>query len=618
MAKYTKPSKREEESEEVNSGREVGALVRRMEDKYVTGNTTISKYVQESMYENINTIDAYMKSKHISGLTDSLGREKPFFNIVIASRNIWYRATDIDRKNIRIPAKKLANTIASFLATVVLQDWMRKVNFGKILNEWGLALATYGSAVMKFIEQDGELIARVVPWNTMICDDIDFENNPKIEMLELTKAQLYKRKGYDKEMVASLIEAHNAAQSRTTIGKDQKDNKNDYIKVYEIHGELPLSYITDDEADENEYVQQMHVISFVAKKDGKYDDFTLYKGREKKDPYYISHLIKEDGQTLSIGSVQHLFDAQWMMNHTAKSIKDQLDLASKLIFQTSDGNFVGQNALSAIETGDILIHKTDQPLSQLNNASHDVTSLQNYGIMWKSLANEINGVSEAMMGAAPKSGTAWRQTEALLQESYSLFELMTENKGLALEDMMRIHILPFIKTQLDTNEEVSAILAAHDITKIDAMYIKNKATKNTNRKLLDMVLNGDMPMKADQSKIMQDESKGYQDLLNQLGEQRFFTPDEIDWATELKNLEWDVEVDVTGESANDKEDLATLTTVFQTIADPIKRQVLQTPEGKFLLNKILTKTSALTPVEMPAISAPVASPVAPAAPVAAT
>ena len=83
-----------------------------------------------------------------------------------------------------------------------------------------------------------------------------------------------------------------------------------------------------------------------------------------------------------------------MLNHTAKQIKDQLDLASKLIFQTSDGNFVGQNALTSIESGDIMIHQINQPLTQLANNSHDITSLQNFGQQWKALGNEITGVSE--------------------------------------------------------------------------------------------------------------------------------------------------------------------------------------------------------------------------------
>ena len=87
-----------------------------------------------------------------------------------------------------------------------------------------------------------------------------------------------------------------------------------------------------------------------------------------------------------------------------------------------------------LKINDILVHAENKPLTQLANSSHDITSLQNFAIQWKSLGNEINGVSESMLGNNPPSGTAWRQTEALLQESHSLFEIMTENKGLAIEE----------------------------------------------------------------------------------------------------------------------------------------------------------------------------------------
>ena len=59
-------------------------LVRKAEQDDLAGGTTISKYVTFSLRENIDKIDAYLNSKHISGELDSLGREKPFFNIVTA------------------------------------------------------------------------------------------------------------------------------------------------------------------------------------------------------------------------------------------------------------------------------------------------------------------------------------------------------------------------------------------------------------------------------------------------------------------------------------------------------------------------------------------------------
>lgn len=592
---------------------DIGSLVRKAEQDYVYNTQTISKHVSISMKDILDRIDAYLNSKFIDGDKDSLGRDKPFFNIVTAAVNIWFRSTDIDRKNIKVKPTKSKDVIDAFLATVHLQHWMRKINFGAFLNDWGRSLARYGSSVVKFVEKNGMLHADVIAWNRLIVDPIDFDSNPKIEILELTEAQLYQREGYDKDMVKQLC---NALKQRKTMEGQIKDQKSDYIKLYEVHGNLPLSYLTGKEEDQDTFVQQMHVISFVAsKEEGEFDDFTLVKGREERDPYMITHLIREDGRTLSIGAVEHLFEAQWMMNHTAKSIKDQLDLASKLIFQTADGNFVGQNALSAIENGDILVHEYNKPLTQIANSSHDITSLQSFGNQWKALSNEITGISESMLGNAAPSGTAWRQVETLLQQNQSLFELMTENKALHLEDMLRTFVIPFVKKQMDTSEEVTATLEQYDIQKIDGMYIKSESIKRTNKtiKARNMAyLKGEIDTPATpemKMQLMQENASGIQEELGSLGNKRFFKPSNIDsttWKNIFKDLEWELEVDITGESM-DKEMLVTLNTMLATIAK--NPMILQDKNVNFLFNKILSITGAVSPLELsPSTTPPVPQP----------
>ena len=584
-------------------------LVRETEQNYIGGTTTtISKYVEFDLYENINKIDAYLNSKHISGETDSKGREKPFFNIVTSAVNIWYRATDIDRKNITIRATKKDNKITAFIATILLAQWMRKENFGVFLNEWGRTLSRFGSAVTKFIEKDGTLYSEVIPWNRLICDAVDFENNVKIEKLWFTHSQLRMNKSYDQDYVEQLIEK--AGVSREILDGQKKDNLDNYIPVYEVHGILPLSNLTDDEDDDDEFTQQMHAVCFVeSKEDGKtkkdtngktiYEDFTLFRGKEKIDPYMITHLIKEDGRSMSIGAVENLFEAQWMLNHSVKQIKDQLDLASKLIYQTSDGNFVGQNALSSIDNGDILITAKGEPITQINNTSHDITSLQGFGQQWMALGNQINGISEAMAGVAPKAGTAWRLQEALLQESHSLFELMTENKGLSLEDMLRIHIIPHLKKKMDTKEEISAILSEQQINQIDKMYVPNEAIRRINNKVKDKVLNGEIVELDEMKMLTQEEEVSIQEDLNQMGNQRFIKPSEIStktWKDVTKDLEWEVEVDVTGETRDTQSAMATLGTLLQTLV--AKQGQPFTPAEQVVINKILSLTGEVNPMEI--------------------
>lgn len=574
----------------------VGALVREAENDFIFGYTQKSKHVQESLYEDISKIEAYLSSKHTSGDKDALGRDKPFFNIVLAARNIWFRATDLDRKNVTVQDK---NALVALIAKIYLQDWMNRNNFGQFLNAWGLNSAGYNECVVKFVEQDGELHSMVVPWSRLIVDPVDFASNPKIEILELTPAQLKQKEGYNQEIVKNLL---NALETRKTTGRLQKDNKNEYIRLYEVHGNLPLSYLTGREEDEEKYTQQMHVVSFVAgKKKGDYDDYCLISGKEAKDPYMMTALLPEvDGSIGLNGAVKNLFEAQWMQNHSIKNIKDHLDLASKLIFQTSDGNFVGQNALTAIETGDILIHKANEPLTQLNNSSHDITSTQNFQNQWKVLSNEINGISEAMLGQNPPAGSAWRQTQALLNESHSLFEVMTENKGLYLERMLREFILPYIKRRLKNTKELVATLEANDIKKIDSIYVKNESIKKTNEDIKEMVLSGKpVPSPFMQEEMTRNNAQAIQEGLNMKDGVRSFKPSEVSdetWADLFEDLEWDVKINITGEASNDNDMVATLTTALQIIGS--NPEALKNPVFALGFNRILSLTGAISPVEI--------------------
>ena len=595
-------------------------IVRQMEEDDETGNTTISKYVTFSLRENIEKIDAYINSKHITGERDSMNREKPFFNIVTAAINIWYRATDIDRKNIKLKATKKADYVMAFIMSILLSEWMKKSLFGVFLNDWGRTLARYCSAISKFIEKGGKLIPEVMPWNVMIVDPVDFENNVKIQKLWFTPEQLRANKNYDQDMVKDLIEAQTP---RETMDGQKKDNKSEYIELFEVHGKLQRFYLTDNE-DNDDYVQQMHVVSYMAKKDGAdpddYDEFTLFRGKEKKCPYMIHHLIKEDGRTQGIGAVENLFESQWMVNHNAKAIKDQLDIASKLIFQTSDGSFVGQNTLSAIESGDILIHKVNEPLTMLNNKA-DISALQSYGGQWKDLGREINGIAESMVTQA-KSGTAWRQTQAELQEAHSLFELMTENKGLAIEEMMRDFILPYLEKKMDTTDEIAAILESQQIDKLDSLFVPTEATKRTNKSVIDDILNktpedierGNLIDPEEQGRMFEDNQEAIQEGLNAFGNQRFIKPSEIKgktWKKVLKDFVWEVEVDITGESKDTQAMIATLVTYFQTLASLQGRPM--SPEMQLVSDKILTATSAISPVELSEVKSnpqPVALPAA--------
>lgn len=570
-------------------------IIRDAEASYINGSVQLGSYVTWEMHKTVETISAYLNSKHTSGDKDSLGRDKPFFNIVSAAANIWYRATDLDRKDINLLPAKSKDILISFIANVYLKDWMKKNNFGQFLNQWGRTLAQYGSAVTKFVSKRGKLTPSVIPWNRLIVDAVDFDALPRIEVLFKTPAQLRKNKDYDQEIVESLIDGQS---SRKNIDGSSQDTKDVFIQLYEVHGELPLSLLTDNEEDEKPR-QQMHVVSYVGKGSDKFDDFTLYRGKEAEDPYILTHLIEEDGRTLAIGSVEYLFNAQWMQNHTIKNLKDTLDLASKLIFQTSDSKFVGRNVLTAIETGDIMIHDLNQPLTQINNSKADVTALMNFAEKWKQLEQEITATPEASRGITPVSGTPLGTTQILIGQANSLFEIMVENKGLHLVDMLEKKIIPHIKSKMKNDTaEITAVLEDHDIQKIDAIYIPNEAIRRYNRRTSNQVL--EQAEKAVTTSIepfdAATEEKAVKQSLAPLGSQRFFSPGNISWDKVFKDLEWKLDINITNELIDKQAVFTGLNNALQTIASFAGRPM--TPDERLIFNKIMSITGQVSPIEL--------------------
>jgi hypothetical protein len=574
-------------------------IIRKQEQDYISHDTQISEYVSFSPKETIDRIEAYLNSKHISGERDSLGREKPFFNVVTANANVWYRATDIDRANIRIKATKGSSHTVALLADQKSKEWMRKSGFGKWLNDWGRTQARYGSAVSKFVEKDGELVATVVPWNRLIVDAIEFYGNPVIEKHYWTAAQLRKNDNFDQEQVEQLIAT--AKQARETSGGDKSDNKNDYIEVYELHLEAEKSLLTGKESDENIFVEQVHICSFhevVEAGETKYVDYCLYSGQEN-NPYHIAHLIKEDGRVISIGAVEHLFEGQWMVNHNEKAIKDQLDLASKIIWQTSDPAYQGKNT-GNLDTGSILFHEPNQPLTRLASSA-DTVAMQNNKNEWIRGGNETVSAGDAIKGNTMPSGTAARQVEALQQEQHSLFELMTENKGLALEEIWREFVIPHIKKKLNTKEEIVASLDDAGVRQIDAIYLPNKAKKIENErikremfKLAASGLNDGVPFPAPAD--IEGTQAELTEQMKSLGNNRYFTPEDIDtktWKEVFKDFEWDVEVEITNEQSNKEAALTSLTTIYLNLAN-----TGDVESANMVLNKILEETGVFSPMEL--------------------
>ena len=178
---------------------------------------------------------------------------------------------------------------------------------------------------------------------------------------------------------------------------------------------------------------------------------------------------------------------------------------------------------------------------------------------------------------------------------------MTENKGLYIEQMLREYVLPNIKKNLNNRDEIAEVLDSNMLREIDSRYIPWATAKKFNEKVVDDVLEkgfSDVTQLEAETEVRSE--------LEKQGNTRFFVPSEASqetWKEILEDMEWDLEVDVTGEQAANQENLATMTTLFQTIVGS-SQEGIRDKNAQMILGKILMLTGTVSPAELIPTTAP--------------
>lgn len=571
------------------------SVIEQQIDNYTTDKVTITDTYEFSQYETLQKIENFSHSKFSSGQTDSRGNPKPFFNITKGKVNIAIRATDIDRKDIKMKETSSEDYFRSFVASKYNQELMKKMRLQDYLNAWGERLPKYGSVITKIVEKKGELSIAVLDWHNVVCDPVDFASAPIIEKLTLTPAQLRLKvnEKWDASQIEQLIEAKQEPR-KTLKGKVIYEDPA-YITVYELHGLLPNAYLEDTprNADWTKYSRQMQVVAWHINDKKEREDFTLYRGKEKKNPYSKSDWVKADGRTLGVGVVEDMFEPQIWHNYNVKKMKDQLDLASITIFQSSDSNLAARNVLTNIQNGDFVVHAANQPITPVNVQPQGVQGLQALSEMWKRVAQEITSTPDAISGDTMPSGTAFRQVALLNTEAHSYFDYITECKGNYLEFLYREYFIPYIVKQLENTDEIVAILDSHEIEFLDNEIANICVTDELKKQTLAGSIVS--PIQLDQLRMQKLSD------LKKTGAKRYLNPGSGTWKAYFKDFEWNADINITGESEDKKTTIDTLFNALQTVAQ--NPGILQNPTTKMLFMRLLEASDVVSPLEIENASA---------------
>lgn len=569
---------------------------------------TIYEYItqQETNYElPIQIIDAYDWSmkEHIKLSTlykngqFSTGKDdnKPFKNIVRPILNLQYRSEGFDVKDVELFVNDAKDYYKSFLIKKFHEKWARANSLDTFIDELVECYVDYGGCLVKNVNQ---VRPEVVPLQSIVfCDQTDILSGPIGIKHFYSPEQLKEMEkiGWGSESngaMATIDEVITLAEDSKVI--DRSEGKKvktpgKYIEVYEVHGCLPKHFLQDTEYSESkQYENQMQIVCFYDKGDGSgKNGITLFKGKEKKSIFKLILRDKIYGRALGFGGAEELFEPQVWVNYDIIRIKDMLDMAAKVLYQTTDESFANRNKTVDLENGEIMVVADNKQISQVNTTPVNISLFERSVAEWEAHAQQIGSANDALMGKSPNAGTPFKLQELVTNEGKSIHDYRRGKIATFVDEIYRDWVIPYIVKEINKGQEFLSELDYDEMQSISDSVVRSEA----NKMIVEKILNGEdvVPDEIEMHKQM------VRDQFKQGGNKKFI---EI-FKDEMKDSNIDVFTNIAGKQKDLAGKVDKLTNIFRTVISA--PQVLQQPGMAKLFNQII-ESSGLSPIDFSGIT----------------
>lgn len=546
-----------------------------------------------SMPDHIQTTVLYKNSTYRTGKDDN----KPFKNIIRPILNLQYRAEGFDVKDIVLYVDAADKYFLSFLVKKYWEEkYARQNRVDTLIDSTVETYVDFGGALLKKGKKP-----EVVPWQSIaFCDQTDVLSGPIAikhyyspdQLLEMASSGWGNAKNGATATLDEVITLASNQKTSNDSNKTKSKTPGKYIEVYEVHGMFPqewLEYGGDDEASESDadeqaerkYTRQIHIVTMLKDEDDNKSGITLFCGKE---PNSIFKLILRDeiyGRALGMGGAEELFEPQVWINYDIIRMKGMLDIASKVIFQTTDPAFANRNKTSDLDNGEILVNAPETTLTQINTQPVNIVVFENSVKEWESHAQQMGAASDTILGEQPTSGTPFKLQELVTQEAHSLHEYRKGKLAIFFDEVFRDWILPDIANEITADHE---FLASLDLDELQTVA-DNVVTQESNNYAKEMVLQG---LDYDPQKVQAYGQQVRNEFMK--SSKKFIQILESD----LKGVPLSVQVNIAGK----QKDLSGLTDKLVNVFRQIIQApgILDDPRMAKIFNQIL-ESSGLSPID---------------------
>lgn len=547
-----------------------------------------------SQYQTLKKAHLYYNGHYEKGDYEEINgvlRKKVFHNLSVWRCEVATKMIDMDVKDFILVSNKPETDWNVFLLEKELKVWLKKNEMGQILNEISRLLPVYGSVVLQKTKNGAKIVDLRYFYNDQASSSLEDASYINIRHL-LSHRDMRKMGKNGWENVTQAIEAFSGKYTQGyDLGGVQMSNGSSLfyegsnvqksqataaplVEVWERYGEVPLSWFTDKESDENEYVLAKYCVAGVdqaVKNDegivvGE-DGIVLYKEQIDELPFKEVHYNKTEGRWLGIGIVETLFENQRRMNEVKNQEARANELASIQLFQTRD-DLVASNITTDLSNGEIL--KVKSEITPIATESRNIQALVETANSIEEHSNNLTFSRDVVSGENPPASATLGAVQIQTQQTTAVFDYKKENIGLFLGEFIKDLVFPQIEKDLN-KEHVLRI--AGSFTEIDRLR-KNYSKNIANKRYLNEVLLGDKQPTQETYDMFVD--MAYAEIAK--------SGDKI-WAEVqsnfFKNLDYDVDIVSTGENRNIYSQinngnalLSAMSNDPTVLTDPAKKKVL--------------------------------------------
>lgn len=552
-----------------------------------------------SQYNTIKKAHLYYNSHYEKGDYEEVNgvmRKKIFHNLSRWRCEVSTKMIDMDIRDFILVSNKHDTDWNVFMLEKELKVWLKKNKMGQVLNEISRLLPVYGSVVL-YKTKDGANVEDLryfyVDQSASTLKDARYI----LKRLLLSHQDMRKMGKYGWENVQEAIDKfsgkYNQGYDLQGVSTASKGSRLFYegagtkqvtqatmaplVEVFERYGEVPLSWFTDKESDENEYVLAKYCVagvdSSITNAEGVIiaeEGVVLYKEQIDELPFKEVHYTKTEGRWLGQGIVEILFENQRVINQLKQAEFLGHELGSIQLFQSRDET-IAQNITTDLQSGEIL--KVKSEITPIVTEMRDTVGLQNSMAKIEEHSDSLTFSRDVVSGENPPASATLGAVQIQTQQTTAVFDYKKENIGLFLGEYIKDLVFPQIEKELNKAHVLRLTGTMAEMQKLR----KNYATRYANRKIIEHVI-------ANDSSAPEIDQMLYEKYVQEGTKQIGLHGDKI-WADVqekfFKDLDYEVDIVSTGENKNIYSQINNGNALLMALAkdptlaiDPIKKKIL--------------------------------------------